>query len=251
MIINGYNINKFDNLREANLREANLRGADLEGANLREANLRGAALGGADLEGANLRGADLGGANLRGANLRGANLIRANLEGVNLREANLREANLIRANLRGADLEGADLEGANLREVNLEGADNYNFNINRSDLNILKYQKNKIIAFKFLKYDMTAPYYNTKYKINETYTVEYYNDCEHDNCGSGINVATLEWCLRNTNSDLNHYKYVEVEFDASDIVAIPYHSDGKFRVKKMKILREVPKEMLEKLIGRK
>ena len=59
MVINGYKIEPF----------ANLRGANLRGANLYEADLRGANLYGADLEGANLRRASLRGADLWGAKL--------------------------------------------------------------------------------------------------------------------------------------------------------------------------------------
>jgi len=84
MIVKGYEINAFADLRGANLYGANLRGADLSGANLSGANLYGADLRGADLYGANLYGADLSGANLSGANLYGANLSGANLSGANL-----------------------------------------------------------------------------------------------------------------------------------------------------------------------
>jgi len=69
MIINGYEIKPYANLRNANLRNANLRNADLRGAYLRNANLRDA-----NLMGANLRYAYLGGANLRDADLWGAKL---------------------------------------------------------------------------------------------------------------------------------------------------------------------------------
>jgi hypothetical protein len=113
MIINGYEIKPF-----ANLRGANLHGADLSGTNLRGADLYGANLHGADLSGTNLRGADLYGANLHGADLRGANL-----RGADLRVANLRGADLYGANLHGANLRVADLYGANLHGANLRGAD--------------------------------------------------------------------------------------------------------------------------------
>jgi len=49
MIINGYEIKPYANLRNANLRNANLRNADLRGANLRGAYLVDADLRGADL----------------------------------------------------------------------------------------------------------------------------------------------------------------------------------------------------------
>ena len=66
MIINGYKIKAYANLRSANLRSANLRCADLRCADLISADLSGADLRGANLSGANLYGADLSGANLYG-----------------------------------------------------------------------------------------------------------------------------------------------------------------------------------------
>lgn len=64
MIVNGYRIAPFANLRDADLYGADLRWADLRWADLRGANLRWADLRRADLRGADLRGADLRGANL-------------------------------------------------------------------------------------------------------------------------------------------------------------------------------------------
>ena len=40
-------------------------------------------------------------------------------------------------------------------------------------------------------------------------------------------------------------KYIEVEFNPKDII-IPYFSDGKFRVKKFKVIRKLTKKELEK-----
>ena len=114
MIINGYEIKVYANLRDANLNDANLSGATLRGADLCGANLCGANLYDANLSDANLSDADLCGANLRDANLRDANLSDANLSGATLRGADLRGANLNGANLRGANLWGTV---GNMREI--------------------------------------------------------------------------------------------------------------------------------------
>jgi hypothetical protein len=105
------------------------------------------------------------------------------------------------------------------------------------DLYILKSQppKTKLVAYKFLNQDLTSPYQNFQYEIGETYTCDDYNDDERITCDKGLNVATLSWCKRNMES--NKQIIVEVSFLAGDIVAIPYATDGKFRVKKMKIER--------------
>ena len=230
------------NLWDANLWDANLWDANLQGANLWDANLQGANLQGADLQGANLWGANLWDANLQGANLQGANLQDANLQGANLQDANLWDANLQGANLQDADLQGANLWDANLWDANLQGANSLT-KIHQSNLAILKQQKGKLIAFKYLK-GSTSPYQNQEYKIGETYESDEYSGDERVLCAKGLNVATLDWCLRDTNCDLTK-AYIEVEFDAKDIVAIPYNSDGKFRVKKLTVIREIPKEELE------
>jgi hypothetical protein len=84
MNVQGYEIKRGADLRDADLCGANLRDANLCGADLRDADLYGADLYGADLRDADLRGADLCGANLRGANLCGADLRDADLSGANL-----------------------------------------------------------------------------------------------------------------------------------------------------------------------
>jgi len=199
--------------------------ANLGGANLREANLREA----------NLWGANLGGANLWGANLGRANLGRANLGGANLGRANLWEADLWEADLWEADLRGAGLWGAK----NLPS-------IYQSHLSILEFQKSKLRAFKYLN-GMTSPYQHFEYEIGKTYTEKNCDTDERFLCGKGLNIATLEWCLRETNCDLTK-TYIIVEFDPKDIVAIPYNSDGKFRVRKFKVVRKLTKKELQKAI---
>ena len=153
------------------------------------------------------------------------------------------------ANLRGANLQEANLRGANLRGANLWGAKNLS-PIYQSDLSILKYQKGKIKAFKFLEGDK-SPMHEDKitYKVGKTYLLKQ-DKCDFDEyvlCGAGLNVATLNWCLRETGCNLDK-TYIEVEFTANDIIAIPYNSDGKFRVKKLKVIKKLTKKELEKYL---
>ncbi len=186
---------------------------------------------GADLWGADLRGADLRGANLRGANLWGANLWGADLWGANLREANLR---------------GANLREANLREANLWGAKNFNLWVD--NLYSLKMQnpKTKLRYWKYLNNGL-SPYQNAKYEVGKTYTEKDYDPDEQNPCGAGLNVATLMWCLRDCNSDS---ELIEVEFYAKDIVAVPYFTDGKFRVSKFKVLRQISRDEGQKILDK-
>jgi hypothetical protein len=146
-----------------------------------------------------------------------------------------------RADLRGADLRGADLQGADLR-----GAKGVK-QIYQSSLSILNYQKNLLRAFKFLHEDMTSPIrgIRIKYEVGKTYQSRI-NKNKLEECGEGLNIATLEWCLRESGQDLDK-KYIEVEFNPKDII-VPYFSDGKFRVSKLKVIRVVPKKELKKLL---
>jgi len=216
------------------LQEAVRAKADLRGANLRGANLRGANLCGANLYGANLYGADLYGANLYGANLRGANLYGANLRG---------------ANLRGADLYGADLCCADLYGADLCGAKNVE-NYYYSDLYALKMQPKSTIV-RFWKYivDGKTPYQSAVYEVGKTYTFKKFNKDETLDCGKEGNVATLFWCMKDS-LEKDKAEFLELEFKVSDIVAIPYFTDGKFRVKKFKVLRKISLEQAKKEISK-
>jgi hypothetical protein len=53
-------------------------------------------------------------------------------------------------------------------------------------------------------------------------------------CGTGINVATLDWCLREWNSERI---IIIVEFEAKDIAAIPYGAN-KFRLHRCTVIGE-------------
>jgi uncharacterized protein YjbI with pentapeptide repeats len=228
-------------VEEAVKNDANLRDANLRDANLRNANLRNAYLAGANLGGANLRDANLRDANLRDANLRDANLRDANLRDANLRNANLRNAYLRGANLRNAYLAGANLGGAYLRDAYLRGAkgialERYN------DLLLLLDQVGKIRAYKLVTADLTSPIKTDNsitYEIGSTVEAEANTDPDLD-CGAGINLATLPWCLREYGPG---QRILICEFTAKDIAAIP-NGDGKFRVHKAKVVREVDVEAI-------
>jgi hypothetical protein len=200
--------------------------------------------------GATLHEADLSRANLYGANLSRADLYRADLSGANLYgadlyEANLYRANLSRANLYGADLSGADLSGADLSGADLRGADLYEANLYRAvgvsayastPLMMLLDQPGKIRAYKLVNVDGYGPfnggvYYEVGLCVEEL--VASTDPSEH--CGAGINVATLDWCIREWKEG---YRILVIEFEAKDIAAIPVASDGKFRIFRCDVVGE-------------
>ena len=200
----------------------------------------------ADLYGANLYGADLTGANLYGANLYGADLTGADLYGADLTLANLTGANLTGADLTRADLTGANLSGADLTRADLYGANLTIF----QDLYLLKLQPPdaKLRAWKFVRKNGESPIQQggkITYRVGESYSIAGDLD-DHIQCAAGLNVATLPWCLK--NSDLSDDVLIEVEFLAKDILAIPFGTDGKFRVSALAVIRSMTKEDAEKMM---
>ena len=248
------------NLWCANLVDANLKSTNLRGVDLGNANLVGADLWNANLMNANLLHATLIGANLRDANLMNANLIGADLRGAKLEDADLwgvkfGKADLSNVNLGNADLGGVNLRGANLKSANLSGADLMSANLIDADLidadlrgakgvnpflicklKFLRDQVGKIRAYKLVNHQCEGPIKGgIVYEIGKEYIEPDFDDDEFNNCGKGINLATLDWCIREW---IEGFRIFVAEFTRKDIVAIPHTSDGKFRVKKCKIIGE-------------
>jgi hypothetical protein len=187
--------------------------------------LRSANLQGADLHGADLHGADLQGADLQGADLHGAYLLGANLRVADLQYANLREANLHGAYLREAYFRGAELRKANGINKNI-----------CTPLQILLDQPGKIRAYKLVTTSGTGPHYpSIVYEIGKSYEVS--DACIDDTaqCAAGINVATLDWCMKEW---MPGYRILVVEFEAKDIACIPIVTDGKFRLFRCTVVGE-------------
>ncbi len=204
-------------------------------ANLHEADLRGADLREADLSEADLRGADLSGANLSGANLRWADLHEADLRGADLSGANLSGANLRWADLSGADLSGANLSGANLSGANLSGAQGI-FDPCAWLAANCKRVRGGIEAYKtFGLYNQPPESWKQEPGAEISEVV---NPNPTDDCGCGVNVATLDWVRRNNDEDLPIWK-VLVKWEWMVGAVVPYGTDGKFRVPRAKLVEVV------------
>lgn len=139
--------------------------------------------------------------------------------------ANLYGANLSRANLYGANLSGTDLSGAS--------------GVNRfltTPLYLLLEQVGKIRSYKLVGENFEGPYCGgIKYEIGKSYRVEDASIDETVQCGRGINLATLDWCMKEWRPG---YRILIVEHTKKDIAAIPIGSDGKYRVRRCKIVGE-------------
>jgi len=197
--------------------------------------------------GANLRDADLRGADLCGANLRDADLRGADLCGADLRDADLRGADLCGANLRGADLCDADLRGANLRDADLRGAKGATIE-RTSPLALLRHQPGTIRAFKVLDTGGQGHIQGgLTYARDVQAEVPDADTSEHELCGAGIHLATLDWCLREWRPSLIIAAF---DFTASDIAAIPLGTDGKFRVSRATRREDLPQHEIDRMLGR-
>jgi hypothetical protein len=150
--------------------------------------------------------------------------------------ANLTGADLTSANLTGADLTGADLTRANLTDANLTGA-----KIAPNDLSILRAQAGSIRAYKLVTTALMSPMAAANgatplaYPIGGMVEVPDADRDERVSCAAGVNVATLRWIAANWVAGR---RVLVVEFTAADIAAIPYASDGKFRVTRCTVVGE-------------
>ena len=148
----------------------------------------------------------------------------------NLGGADLGDANLGGANLWGADLRGADLRGANLRGA--KGVAGWR----STPLMMLLDQPGPIRAYKLVTAEGVGPYNGgITYRIGETYAVLDANVDPAEQCGAGVNVATMDWCLREWQAG---YRILVMEFTAADIAAIPLATDGKFRLHRCTVVGE-------------
>ena len=175
------------------------------------------------------------------ANLREANLSWANLSGANLRKANLSEADLSCANLIGADLSGADLSGANLNWADLSRADLSGAGglLHATNFMEAHFERNHdgYIAYKTFGGTYAAP---AAWKIEPGATIEEVVNFDRCNdCGSGINVAPLEWVKENYKGAI--WK-VLIRWEWLCGVCVPYMSNGKIRCEKVELLGIVEDE---------
>jgi uncharacterized protein YjbI with pentapeptide repeats len=172
---------------------------------------------------ADLSGADLSGADLSGANLRGADLHSADLRGAYLRGADLRDANLRGAYMSDADLSGADLSGAYLRGADLSGVTGI-IVPHEYIGTMFEPTPDGVIAFKTFGSHKPPP---EAWTIAVGSTIrETVNPDRGTDCGSGVNVATLEWVRANAPGVVWR---VLIPWATMASVVVPFGTDGKIR----------------------
>lgn len=153
------------------------------------------------------------------------------LKAVEQKYAYLRGANLCGADLRDADLRGANLYGADLRGAYLRGAKNISKFLTTT-LYFLLDQPGKIRAYKLINANGEGPYNGgINYLEGKVFTAQANMD-EKEQCAAGINLATLDWCMKEWREG---YRILIMEFtarrkDGTPNICVPIGSDGKFRV---------------------
>jgi hypothetical protein len=228
-------------LREASLAGADMVGADMRGAHLSRADLRGADLSDADLRGAKLRDADLEGATLTGALLRGADM-----RGCAALDADATAADLRGADLRDADLTRVEVLDAVFTDAKLRGCVGVN-PCRIQPLYSRRLQTGPQVAYKLVTPSGEGTFaggidYLEALATGRVVRIPEANTDEFEACAAGINVATMVWAL---NEWQEGYRVLEVAFDADDIAAIPWTSDGKFRLFRCRVTRETDLEHIE------
>ena len=82
---------------------------------------------------------------------------------------------------------------------------------------------------------IVTQYGKIKYEVGKSYKEEKVDTNTKNNCGAGLNVGTLMWCLTN-----NQGRILLVQISKKDNqIIVPDESDGKFRVSKLKVIREI------------
>src|SRR3990167_6891967 len=136
-----------------------------------------------------------------------------------------------------ANLSFANLSSANLSSANLSFAKNLNKYITTPLYSMLD-QIGNIRAYKLVNKDNEGVYNGGLiYKVGETIEEKDANTNENESCAKGINLATLDWCVKEWKKG---YKILIAEFTKDDIACIPIGSDGKFRVFRCKIVGKKP-----------
>lgn len=128
-----------------------------------------------------------------------------------------------------ANLRGANLTYANLRGANITGAKGFN-PLRVTPLLLLLDQPaaSRLRAYKLVNEKSEGHVKGgIRYAIGVQVQVIDANTGPNKQCGTGINVATLDWCMREWQPG---YRILVVEFFRDDIACIPTATDGKFRL---------------------
>ena len=108
----------------------------------------------------------------------------------------------------------------------------------------IKHDKKKGRFFKAVRKDKDS-YFSDRsrgfeYKIGQTAKADGLTKDINEDCGHGIHIAHLAWCL-DYGHDWNNLAILEVEADLDEII-VPKFGNGKVRCLEVDVIREVPLE---------
>jgi len=166
---------------------------------------------------------------------------RANLSGSDLRDSDLSGSNLSYSNLSysllsGSDLSGSNLSGSDLRDSNLSGTKGL---ISPSEFMVKNFEKTDegYIAYKVFGYFYPTPEH---WEIEKGSVIsEVVNYTRTDECGCGVNVATLNWIRRNIEIKKADIWKVLIRWEWLCDICVPYNSDGKIRCERVELLEVI------------
>ena len=108
-------------------------------------------------------------------------------------------------------------------------------------MHMLMDQPGNIRLYKLVTKDGRSPispgqgYGSLTYAIGQTVEVERPETDIDIECGAGVNVASLDWCMKQWKEG---WRILIVEFTAADIACIPTATDGKIRLYRCKVVGE-------------
>ncbi len=153
----------------------------------------------------------------------------------NLSSADLSFADLSFADLRHADLRYADLRSADLSYADLSGVKGL-LEAGRWIIENLESTADGVIAYKvFGEYHHSPENWKIEPGAEITETV---NPIPTIDCGCGVNVATLGRVQQNFPNAKEIWRVLVPWVELAGSV-VPYHTDGKFRVPRVKLLEVV------------
>jgi hypothetical protein len=110
-----------------------------------------------------------------------------------------------------------------------------------------KLPKTTIIqAYKIVRKNGAPPVYSDerpklRYRVGKTVIENNFDTNRYEDCGAGLNVATMQWCtdICYPNACYKHEgdRIITVRFSPASIVCVPHDSKGKFRVKRLKVVK--------------
>ena len=168
------------------------------------------------------------------AKLIGKNLINLDFSGRDLTWADFRLTNLLFANFKRSNLSNADLTWTNLGDADLSGAKGLLDPIEFMDANFEQVERGYIVYKAFGgTYD---PPEEWKIEPGSIITeIVNFNRCS--DCGSGINVAPLEW-VKSSYPNKQIWRCL-IEWSWLVGVCVPYNTNGKIRCSKLRLLEIV------------